>query len=49
VGAARTPRTPAGSARSAAAARCSDLLQELQLGQVLSEEKQAWFDRECKR
>ncbi len=49
VGAARTPRTPAGSASSAAAARCSDLLQELQLGEVLSEEKQAWFDRECKR
>ena len=49
VKAGRKPKTQISASKGAESSRCSDLLQELQLGAVLSDEKRAFFEKECKR
>jgi len=49
VKAARKPKMQVSAARDMEGKRCSDILQQLQLGGVLSDEKRAYLEKECQR
>jgi hypothetical protein len=49
VKASHKAKTEVSAARSVENPNCSAILQELQLGGVLSDKKQAFFEKECKR